>query len=77
VKDLLRKSSKERRLDLAKQVKESTDKMTRTFSLLNLKKSQIDEFFKMPDSRLTPIITDDKGTEQNDQSSLALADETC
>jgi hypothetical protein len=75
VRELIRKSSKERRVDVAKQVKANKESMTRTISLLNLKPKHPDEYFYMPDCRLTPIMTRDEMT--GDGSETPMADETC
>ena len=59
VRDLIRKSSKERRQESAKELLTSKDKfMTRTMTLLNLKQ-QPQHFFEIPDSKLTPIIANE------------------
>ncbi|CDW84599.1 UNKNOWN [Stylonychia lemnae] len=57
VRDLLRKSSQERRQENAKQVKENTDEvLTRTASVMNFKQKQLLDIFNETDSRLTPIL---------------------
>ena len=84
VRDLIRKSSKERRVDMAKQVKANKDTMmTKTMSLLNLQQ-QIHENFYMPDCRLTPIMykdddmpADTSGVVGLGGSVTPMADETC
>jgi hypothetical protein len=46
VKDLLRKSSKERRHDITRHVKKNKESlMTRTASLVNFKKAHLEQFF--------------------------------
>lgn len=53
VRDLIRKSSREKRQETAKEVRDSKGKfMTRTKTLLNLKEN----FFEMKDNKLTPIV---------------------
>eukprot|EP00347_Sterkiella_histriomuscorum_P004888 403358704 len=58
VRDLIRQSSRERRQDLAQQVKDNKGEamLARTTSIKNFNQKQLQEYFEGPDCRLTPIM---------------------
>ena len=61
VKDLIRKSSRERLLDTAKHIKENKEEvLTRTASVMNFKQKHLQEFFEgtSESHRMTPIMQD-------------------